>query len=363
MSSLDPKCPLTLLYGDSVFLIEREATALTNAILPPDGQEYGLSALDFKSASLDDTAVYLRTGSLIAETRVVLLKNLQELKADPQKQLAAWVVDLPLATHVILTAIVSRQVAQKGNPARAALKKVIEANGQSASFITPYERELAQWVCAEAQGLGKGMDRRAAEALVEMAGRDHGRLVSEVRKLVTYVGDAPLISPQDVNEVAVRTAEATVFQLVDAIAEGNAKTALDVLPELVPAHGSVSAAIPLLGMLARNLRLLWQASHLARNGASIDRRGAIAPELADLLPNEHNVVQASRSSFVAKKLARHARSFTDKQAADSLERVLHADRTLKGQTDEYMDARLVVERLVIELCLLSRQPQSQGRRR
>ena len=72
-------------------------------------------------------------------------------------------------------------------------------------------------------------------------------------------------------------------------------------------------------------------------------------------------MQASRSNFVAKKLAGHARNFGDQQAAESLERVLHADRTLKGQTDEYLDARLIVERLVIELCVLARASQPQGR--
>ncbi|HJN14300.1 MAG TPA: hypothetical protein QGH10_02355, partial [Armatimonadota bacterium] len=190
MPGLDPNCPLTLIYGDSAFLIERQAASLVDAMLPAGGHEYGLSGIDLGSASLDEAATHLRTGSLIAETRVVLLKNLQELKADPQKQLAKWLADLPLDTYVIITALVSRQVAQKGNPARAALKKVIQANGQEASFITPYERELAQWVGGEAQRLGKGMDRRAAEMLVEMVGRDHGRLVSEIEKIATYVGEA-----------------------------------------------------------------------------------------------------------------------------------------------------------------------------
>ena len=354
MPGLSPEVQLTLIYGDAPFLIEREASELTNALLPGAAREYGLTVLDFAANSLDEAGAHLRTGSLIAETRVVLLRNLQELKADAQKKLAGWCSEIPRATYVILTAEVTRQAAQKGNPARAALKKVIEASGQSAGFITPWESELAGWVVQEAQRLGTTLDRQGAELLVEMVGRDHARLVSEVEKLACYVGGASGISVDDVRTAASRSAEATVFQLVDAIAEGNARQALAVLPDLVPAHSPTSAAIPLLGMIARNIRLLWQASYLAKNGAPVDRQGKLRDDLAELLPNEHNVDAATRSNFVARKLAGHARNFDDRQAAVALGRVLHADRTLKGQTDEYMDPRLVVERLVIELCMLAR---------
>ena len=67
------------------------------------------------------------------------------------------------------------------------------------------------------------------------------------------------------------------------------------------------------------------------------------------------MVEATRSDFVARKLAGHARNFTDTQAALSLERVLYADQALKGQTGEHLDPRLVVERLVTELCLLAQR--------
>jgi DNA polymerase III delta subunit len=140
---------------------------------------------------------------------------------------------------------------------------------------------------------------------------------------------------------------------VDAIAEGDARRALAILPDLIPAHGASSSAIPLLGMIARNLRLLWQASFLARNGLHVDRSPKVPETLAELLPSQQNIAEATRSSFVARKLARHARNFSDALAAASLERVLHADRALKGQTGESLDAGLVMERLVTELCLLS----------
>jgi DNA polymerase-3 subunit delta len=352
MPGLDPHVQLTLVHGDAGFLIDREARVLVDAILPPDEQTYGLTVTDLDATPVAEALGGLYMGSLLAGARVLLLRNLQALQAEAQKPLVEALGSIPPGASVILTHVSTRE--RKGYAVSAALTRLIKSKGQSLQLTTPYERELGQWAIAEAKQRGKRLDPPAAELLVELAGRDYGRLASELGKLCTYVGDAESISQEDVHRVAVKGAEATSFELVDAIAEGDAAKALSILPDLVPAHSAQSAAIPLLGMVARNLRLLWQAAYLARNNAPVDR-GRVPESIADLLPSQHGIAEATRSSFVARKLARHARNFTDDQAAVSLERVLHADRALKGQTDEHLDARLVVERLVTELCLLSQR--------
>ena len=381
MPALDPHVQLTLIHGDALFIIEREAHAFVDAILRPEERTYGLTVVDLETTPVTDALGALYTGSLMAGTRVLLLQNVQTLRAGvakvkeapegdeapepeepeepsksgskpPQKLLSEALANIPPGVFVVLTHVSTRE--RKGYALSVALTKLVTSRGQSAQFSTPWERELSQWVIQEARQRGKRLDPPAAELLVELTGRDQARLSSELDKVAAYVGQADRISAEDVSAVAVRSAEATSFQLVDAIAEGDAAKALAMLPDLVPAHNATSAAIPLLGMIARNLRLLWQASHLARNRAPVDR-GRPPESLAELLPTQQNVVEATRSSFVAKKLAGHARNFTDTQAALSLERVLYADQALKGQTGEHLDPRLVVERLVTELCLLAQR--------
>jgi len=389
MPALDPHIQLTLIHGDAALLIEREARRFVDAVLPPTEQAYGLTVADLDTTPLTEALNGLYTGSLMAATRVLLLRNLQTVPAgtrkakepseeeadeaeepgeatkpgkpgQSQKTLSDALGRIPPGVFVVLTHVSTRE--KKGYAVSAGLTKLLKAHGQSLQLMTPWERDMAQWAIEEARAAGKRLEPPAAELLVELSGRDHARLASEVAKLTAYVAEAPRISTDDVNAVAVKTAEATSFQLVDAIAEGDAAAALALLPDLVPAHNATSAAIPLLGMIARNLRLLWQAGHLARSGSPVDR-GRPSPAVAALLPVQHNVTEATRSNFVAKKLAGHGRNFTDAQAAVSLERVLHADRALKGQTGEHLDPRLVVERLVTELCLVAQQTQSGSRRR
>ena len=386
MPGLDPQVQLTLIHGDAALLIEREARRFVDAVLPPDDQAYGLTVADLDATPVSEALQSLWTGSLMAATRVLLLRNLQTVPAggrkskaaeegdepeetesgakpakpgESQKLLTDALTSIPAGVFVVLTHVSTRE--RKGYAVSAALTKLLKAGGQSLQLMTPWERDMAQWAAEEARRGGKRLDPPAAELLVELTGRDHARLASEVAKLSAYVGDAERITTDDVSAAAVKTAEATSFQLVDAIAEGDAATALGLLPDLVPPHNATSAAIPLLGMIARNLRLLWQAGHLARHGAPVDR-GNPPPSLSGFLPSQHNVTEATRSSFVARKLARHGRNFTDAQAAVSLERVLYADRALKGQTGEHLDPRLVVERLVTELCLVARDNRPTGGR-
>ncbi|MBM3472480.1 MAG: DNA polymerase III subunit delta [Armatimonadetes bacterium] len=381
MPRLDPHVQLTLIHGDAPFIIEREARAFVNAVLPPEEQTYGLTVVDFETTPVAEAVSALYSGSLMAGTRVLLLENVQALRAGaarakepaegeepseadepeeaaksgtkpPQKVLTEALASIPPGVFVVLTHVSTRE--RKGYALSAQLSKLVASNGQSAQHKMPWERELGQWLIQEARERGKRLDPAAASLLVELTGRDHGRLSSELDKVSAYVGKAERISADDVSAVAVRSAEATSFQLVDAIAEGDTAKALAMLPDLVPPHNAASAAILLLGMIARNLRLLWQASYLGRNRAPVDR-GRPPESLAELLPTQQNVSEATRSDYVAKKLAGHARNFTDTQAAVSLERVLHADQALKGQTGEHLDPRLVVERLVTELCLLAQR--------
>ena len=381
MPKLDPHVQLTLIQGDAPFTIEREARAFVDAVLPPEEQTYGLTVVDLETTPVTEAVSALYSGSLMAGTRVLLLRNLQALRAGavrakepaegdessdpeppdegakpgskpPQKVLTEALASIPPGVFVVLTHVSMRE--RKGYAVSSALTKLVGSKGQTSQHKTPWEDELGRWVIQEARQRGKRLDDAAASLLVELTGRDQGRLSSELDKVAAYVGKPEQITADDVSAVAVRSAEATSFQLVDAIAEGDAAKALAMLPDLVPAHNATSAAVPLLGMIARNLRLLWQASYLGRNRAPVDR-GKPPDALAELLPTQQNVTEATRSDFVARKLAGHARNFTDTQAALSLERVLHADRALKGQTGEHLDPRLVVERLVTELCLLAQR--------
>ncbi len=329
--------------------MERAAEQLISSILPPEELEYGLTRIGLTEGLPEWVLEELAAGCLMAPRRVIVLQDVNALPAEQQKRLVPALSALPPDTFCILTAPTPDPRA-RGVPVCAALAKLLEAEGQTAEFRTPWERDLVPWCIAEAQRLGKRLDGGAAQRLVDLVGRNYQFLSNELHKLRAYVGDRAEIGLADVEELVTSSAEASSFDLADAVAARNAPVALDAVVDLLPARNPASAAIMILGMLARQYRLIWQTRLLAAHRLAPGAK--VPPEVARWLPERQRVTEAARSSFVARKLSAQARNFTDAQLARALELVLEADRTLKGQTAESLHPRVVLETLIAELCAL-----------
>jgi DNA polymerase-3 subunit delta len=186
------------------------------------------------------------------------------------------------------------------------------------------------------------------------------RLCLETEKLALYVGERAEITTEDVRAAASPSLEATIFELTDAVGRKDLAAALTALPSLLPAQSPESAALMILAMLARQLRLIWQARFLAEQGYSLGRLRETPPELAEVLPVEHNIVEAVKGrGFLVDKLSDQARRYTDAELAVALERVTEVDAALKGQTDRRLGARLALEMLLVDLCRPELAPEAQ----
>jgi DNA polymerase III delta subunit len=142
-----------------------------------------------------------------------------------------------------------------------------------------------------------------------------------------------------------------VFDLVDAIGRRDARAALSALPDLLPASGAQGAAMPILAMIARQLRLVWQARALQSAGLSLEDARRLPAGWAAKLPEEHNFHDSTRGrSFLVRKYAEQARNFSDVQLVRALAKVYETDLLLKGQSKERMDDRLALESLIVALC-------------
>jgi DNA polymerase III subunit delta len=350
--SVKTNVALSLFYGDAEILRNQAAHQVINAWLDESDREYGLATLSGSDSDPGRVAAEINGVSLLSPRKVVLVQKTEAFSNSQQKALAGLLAKVPAGVAVVLLAAVDPDArGRSGPPVAADLRKVVEANGQTVAFMTPYERELPAWVSDEAGRQGKHMKPHVAQALVEMVGADMDRLHQEVRKLATYVGDAREITPQDVAAVACRSGEADVFKLVDALGRRDAKAALDMLPLFLPVTVSAGAALPILAMIARQFRLIWQARMVLATGARLDDLKEAPAGLEGSLPDQHNLIAAIRGKrFLATKYAQQARNFSDEALARALEEVHRTDLALKGQGSEQMDDRMAMELLIVSLC-------------
>ncbi len=350
-AQLDTSAHVTLLYGSSDILKERAARRMIDARLAPEARAEGLSVLVAGELGPERLSTELSSRSLLATDRVVIVKRVDDLKADDQRQFAAALAHLPDSTTVILTCAET----EKGRKAAvvADFTRAVQQIGQTVRIASPQKESLAAWIGQEAENHGKTIAGPAIELLRELTDDNVDLLVSEVAKAATYVGDRPQIGESDVQAVGFGSQRGNIWDMVDAIGTRSAAQALRELASMLPPGTVHSEAQPLLGQISRQLRLIWQARVAAREGYRLDRTTEVPEELVTKFPTQHNVVSLVRGrGWMGRKLTNQARKFTDVQLVRALARVHETDLALKGQGGEQLDERPALETLIVELCQL-----------
>ena len=250
--------PVTLIEGNADRFKGEAVRALAAGWLGDD-LEYGLTQVDAREAELEGVLGELSAGSLMAGRRLVVVRNVTALSAAEQQNLARALASLPEHTAVALVAAKDGWDSRRGTSGLSkSLLKLARERGQALTVSGPPPKRLATWVSHQVQQHDKRIDAAAARLLVETAGEDVDRLLSEMDKLTTYVGRREEITEADVQAVCVSTAEERIWDFLDAVGERNGAMALKLLDGMLPLGSDKGAAIMLLGSLARHLRLLWQ---------------------------------------------------------------------------------------------------------
>ena len=309
---------------------------------------YALQQLWAGEASVPEMAAAIGSASLLASVRVVVLHSMDRMGAREQQPLAPVLENIPPGTLVIITTRPPAERRDRKPPLSASILKVAAAVGDTQVHFTPNERDLVSWVTDEFTAQGGSIALAAARRLVEITGADCDRLVNEIDKLISYAGPGNTVDVLAVEMCASPADDRGVFELVDAIGQRDVATALEILNVLLPPNAPRGAVIPLLGMITRQLRLLWQLMLIVRENGSFERN--LPENLTARLPVNQNIIDTMRGDFMLRKLTAQARNFRDGHLARALLRVYEADLAAKGQGDLHMDDRMIAETLVVSLC-------------
>jgi DNA polymerase-3 subunit delta len=209
------------------------------------------------------------------------------------------------------------------------LRRWFEAAGPRAYYQLcqlPPHSSMPEWVRKEARSLGGQFSSEAAAALVSHIGNDTRTASLEIEKLLLYVDRQRPVEAQDVEELSTQTAQADVFQMVDAMSAGNASLALNLLHRLMEEEDELN----LFGMIVRQFRLLLV-------GREMFAEGRTSADFAKGL---------ARNEFVARKSMEQARRFSQDRLDSIYHRLLEIDEGVKtGQTS----LPVALDVLVVEL--------------
>jgi len=332
LSAVTPETlqPAYVLYSSHPLLLQRAIQAIVDAAVPANLRGFNYDVFDGRGASGATIAAAAQTLPMMADRRVVYLRDAAALPAAELAALAAYLAQ-PSETTVL---IVTTSKVDKRIKFYSAAKKA----GYLQELAPP--RNVSGWVTSEAKRRGVSLAGGTANRLVDVVGNDLSRLALALEQLSLYAKDRA-VSADDVDDLIAETRERTVFELTDAIGDGDLARALRGVAALCDQRQS---AIGVVVMLARHMRQIgW--CHVGMT------EGLGKGQMARLV---------GAPPFVVDKLKRQTRRYSPAAVATAITKLCAADATFKGfggiskTLGRDLTEQVVLERLVTEIVELGR---------
>jgi DNA polymerase-3 subunit delta len=311
----------TLIIGEEDYLADQALERLINQELPPEDRGLNLDVLD-GSMAVGDLLTRLDTAPFFGPARVVVVRRVEAIRESDHDALIAYLERGDSPTVGIFMA--------RDLDRRRRLFLTFKRAGTIIECRPLPPRDLPPWVADRFAAAGKRTAPGVAETLVALAGGNLRDLEHEVAKIAAYVGDRPQVTAADVEIIASRLGEASIFTLVDAVGGRDARAALRALHDILTTH----EPLQVLFMIARQFRLILRAHTLARrhvSPAGVTERLGVHP-------------------FVARKVMEQARGYYPGQFPEIFDALEAADRAIKTGSAP----RLVLETLIVKFCAVER---------
>jgi DNA polymerase-3 subunit delta len=283
--------PIYCLHGNERFLVDRALAAIRTAVLGSESAtSFDHDTFDLREVPIAQVVAAARTLPMWSKRRLVLATGIDLVKAEHLEPLVAYVAAPNPRTCLVL-------VGDKVDGRLRAFLALRKA-GFLHEFARLKDRDLAQWLVAEARRRRLAIEPAAAQALAEAAGPDLGRLVQALEQLALYANGT--VRREHVEDLIPESRERSVFELTRAIGSANVALALRLVTAMLRSR---EPALKIHFMLMRQLRQIWRAKELiAARVARPEIAAAIgvAPFFLDdvLVPAARMSSAALRRSFL-----------------------------------------------------------------
>jgi len=317
---------LYFLFGNDEFAISRKLKDFDSDFTDPTSADMNTARLDARSMTENELNTAVNAMPFLAKRRLVLLENPSAKYNNPsaRKKFLEFIEKSPETSRIVMYESIEPRDVDKHWLVKWAEKN--DKSVQAKAFMLPRLMEMTGWIVNETKKQGGQIEPRAAEMLKEMVGVDTRQAGMEIAKLLAYVNWARPITGQDVEAVCIVTSQQSVFDFVDALSNGNGKSAQHLLHRLLETEDPFS----LWGMVVRQFRLLIQAREI------LDGRG-----------NKDDVARAlGVHPFVAEKTTSQAAHFSMESLEAIYHRLLQID---EGVKTSQLTLELALDTLVVEL--------------
>jgi len=240
------------IVGEDDYQKDDAVRQLIDAALDPASRDFNLDVRRAGELDGESLAVLLSTPPMMAERRIVVLRDVAALKKDTRKALDQY-LKRP-APDVLLLMVANAD-------------SKIDNDVSSASTVLQFDalpgNRIPKWIAHHAtSALGVSISEPAIELLQAAVGNDLHQLAGELDKLASFMeGRGSEIGEEDVAAaVGVRRGE-TLSDLLDAVAERSISRALALMPHIL-AQPKTSAVSVVMALSTQMLAISWGRAKL-----------------------------------------------------------------------------------------------------
>jgi DNA polymerase-3 subunit delta len=313
--------PIAVVVGKERFLKLEAIKQISAIVLGAGNDELSLIRLPCAELELKTVVDSLLTVSMWSPKQVVLVEDADEFVTNYRQGLEAY-LERPAKKSVLILDV-------KSWPSKTRLAIKVSEIGLTVDCSELKGAPLLTWISQNCQRRhSKKIDRRAAQALVDLAGTELGLLDQELAKLSAFVGNAPAIDASAVERLVGGWKLETTWKMLDAVRDGQADSFIALLDKLLTAG---EHPIKLLGGINFTYRSIAKATELSRQGMQLPEAlttGGVKP-------------------FAVQSTIPYLKRVTRKRAEQIFHWLLEADLDCKGASA--LPERFVLERLLLQL--------------
>jgi DNA polymerase-3 subunit delta len=319
--------------GEDDYQKDDAVRQLVGAALEPALRDFNLDTRRAAELDAETLGVLLSTPPMMADRRVIVLREVNALRKDARKALDHYLESPAPDLLLIMTAAMGTKADTTLSAAATALE-----------FDLLTGDRIPKWIVHHATNeLGIRITEPAVELLQAAVGSDLHQLAGELDKLASYVqGRGEEIGEEAVTAiVGVRRGE-TQADLLDAVADRNVSRALELIPHVL-AQPKTTAVSVVMALSTQMLAISWGRARLDE-GLS---RGRLSQEYFDLLKETGAFTGRSWGSATA-VWARAAERWSREALDHALDALLEADVALKESRVSSEEQLLAT--VVLSLC-------------
>lgn len=303
-----------LLYGEERYLRRQYTNRLKAAICNADDSmnNHFFEGKDFSVGEVIDLA---ETLPFLAERRVIFISNSGLFKSGGE-QMAEYLNAPNETTYFVFT--------ESEVDKRSKLFKTVQSKGCVVEFEAQNEQTLMRWVAGVLKNEGKRITESTVQLLLSKTGTDMENIQMELEKLISYCLDKDVVTNDDVEAVCTNRISNHIFDMINAIADKQTKTALQLYYDLLALK---EPPMRILFLIARQCNILLQVKEMKNKG--YDNK-AIASAVG--VP-----------PFVAGKYVAQAGRFKSAQLKEAVKQCVEAEEAVKtGRMNDMMSVELLI---------------------